>query len=82
MPNGCCGQPARQRPSPDIPALPKNPVVNSGVPLLYLGAGSIHLVGSSSGLIYHVSQYRRQFSVRREDAKTLLRRRDVILAPP
>jgi hypothetical protein len=81
MASGCCGQPARRRQRPIPPKLPSNPKVQSGVRLLYLGAGWEILQGSASGLRYNVSEYRRPFTVQPDDAPTFLRRRDVILAP-
>ena len=81
MPNGCCGQPARQRAAVERPVLPANPRITSGVALLYLGSTKASFRGLASGLTYHVSPYRRRFDVRSEDASQLLRRRDVILSP-
>lgn len=75
----CCGHPRRRSPTPA--RLPANPVVRNGVRLLYLGSGGATLKGAASGLSYHVSDHRRDFTARVEDVAGLLHRRDVILSP-
>jgi hypothetical protein len=79
--NGCCGQPVRARRSPAPDPLPANPRVANGVRLLYLGAGHRELRGPESGLVYTVTDRRRDFVADPEDVKGLLRNKFVILRP-
>jgi hypothetical protein len=60
---------------------PPNPVIHTGVNVIYLGSGDITLKGENSGLTYYASDHRRQFKVHTEDAKSILRQRDFILRP-
>ena len=79
--NGCCGQPARARRSQAPDQLPANPRIAKGMPLLYLGAGLRELRGSESGLVYTVTDRRRDFVADPADVKGLLRNKFVILRP-
>jgi hypothetical protein len=81
--SGCCGQPGPRRISikKETEPLPKNPRVEGGVPLLYLGSGRKTLKGPESDLTYVVSDHRRDFVAHPDDVRTLLRNRFVILRP-
>ena len=81
MSSGCCGHPVRRRrPRPARPDLPPNPTVRGGTRLLYIGVGDVSITGASA-LTYHFSEHRRHVTVRPEDERSLLLRRDIILAP-
>jgi hypothetical protein len=77
----CCGQPPHRRRRVKSPAIPANPQVRDPVRMLYLGGGYAELLGNASGLRYYVAPHRRDFSVERADANSLLCKRNVILAP-
>jgi hypothetical protein len=80
---GCCGQPSSRRIAVARAAerLPRNPTVQGGVRLLYLGSGRREFTGLDSGLTYVVSEQRRKFVVHRDDVPALLKKRFVILEP-
>lgn len=81
MASGCCGHPVRKtRVRSTRAELPPNPAVRGGTRLLYIGAGDVTIVGQSR-LTYHFSEHRRLVTVREEDARLLLQRRDIIIAP-
>jgi hypothetical protein len=83
MLSGCCGQPVPRRLAirKEVEALPPNPKVTDGVPLLYLGSGRKELQGAESELTYVVSDHRRDFTAHAADVRALLRNRFVILRP-
>lgn len=69
----CCGgsMPGKKR-KVVIETLPPNPVVSSGVTILYLGSGKRKIMGTGSGSIYFVSDHHRQLKVFRDDAEDIL----------
>ncbi len=78
---GCCGGSVRRRrPAPKVD-LPANPVVQRGVPLVYLGSGLLRIIGDASGETYIVSEHRRHVRVYESDVPSILRNREMILAP-
>lgn len=81
MHRGCCGHPKRRRRAPESVHLPPNPRVTGGVRLLFVGVDAHHFEGTATGETYHVSPGRRFLTVHPEDAPSLLRLRDVVLAP-
>jgi hypothetical protein len=80
MASGCCGHPTRRKPSAAAQTLPANPRITDGVRLFYIGTGVTQLSGTTA-LRYTVADHRRRFVATAEDARVLIRRRDVMLAP-
>jgi hypothetical protein len=56
-----------------------NPVIRGGIPVVYLGAGSIDIIGEATGTTYHVGSRQRHIRVHRADADGILERRDFML---
>jgi hypothetical protein len=81
MATSCCGQPTRQFRASERRALPPNPTVRDGVRIFYVGTGTRTVRGAATGLEYTVDAARRLFTVHRDDANAVLRRRHFILAP-
>lgn len=78
----CCGQTARRRyKTPARPKLPPNPQITGGIKLIYIGAGQKTIRGKSSGLKYHLSDYRRHFKADPEDVDDILKSRLFMLEP-
>ena len=75
----CCGQLTQRRDSTEN--LPANPSIMNGVEMIYLGAGQRQIIGSKSGLTYHVSDHRRRFQANRDDVRALAEIKDLILSP-
>lgn len=71
----------RKRVHPVQSTLPPNPIIHSGVTVIYLGSGNITIKGENTGVTYYASDHRRQFKVHTEDAKSILRQRYFILSP-
>ncbi len=78
---GCCGGSVRRRRPVEKVDLPANPVVQRGVPLVYLGSGLVRITGAVSGETYVVSEHRRHVRVHEADVSGMLRNRDMMLAP-
>ena len=78
MTRGCCGQPRRRRRRVEE-RIPENPKPPGGVDVIYLGAGHHQVVGSATGLVYHVSSQRRFFEAAPDDVDGILTDRDFIL---
>jgi len=80
-PGLCCGQISKGKNNTEDKNLPENPVVTSGLKIIYVGAGDLKLVGKTSGLTYYVSNLRRGFTADSRDAADILKDRSFILKP-
>lgn len=78
--NFCCGK-IPNRKQIEEKSLPENPNLPSGIQVIYLGAGNLKIDGNASGLIYYFSDHRRRVTVHKDDAETILKRKDFIAKP-
>jgi hypothetical protein len=77
----CCGQIPKRKKIIEEKNLPKNPNINNGTEVIYLGAGDMKLKGKTSGLTYYVSDHRRRFTADTKDVPGILKMRNFILKP-
>ncbi len=77
----CCGSIPQKKVSKKNVTDIKNPFVNNGVTVIYLGSGNLKISARGSGNTYYVSDHLRNIKVEQNDLREVLLHPEIIQKP-